>query len=161
MHLSLPYVETFNSKVIKGFVPELRSRYVFFVFRDSYVLCIYVMNILCTFHIFMYGYVTIFTNYRAGDIKFAWFQKAFLLVSTCLNRANFIVWHVRCPKNGIPRGFIFFFFFRDVFVCLNSCLLLVIKMIFCQIWLDRSSDKSFIITNKLHILYSSQNLSEF
>ncbi len=35
-----PNVETFNSKVIKGFVPELRSRYVFFVFRDSYVLCI-------------------------------------------------------------------------------------------------------------------------
>ena len=27
-----PYVETFNSKVIKGFVPELRSRYVLFVF---------------------------------------------------------------------------------------------------------------------------------
>ena len=49
--LSLPYVETFNSKVIKGFVPELRSRYVFFMFPDSYVLCIYVMNILCTFHI--------------------------------------------------------------------------------------------------------------
>ena len=53
-----PYVEKpFNSKVIKSFVPELRSRQVFFVFRDSYVLCIYVMNILCTFHIFMYGYV--------------------------------------------------------------------------------------------------------
>ena len=49
--ISLPYVETFNSTVIKGFVPELRSRYVFFVFRDSYVLCIYVMNILCTFHV--------------------------------------------------------------------------------------------------------------
>ena len=47
-----PYVEEpLNSKVIKSFVPELRSRYVFFVFRDSYVLCIYVMNILCTFHI--------------------------------------------------------------------------------------------------------------
>ena len=27
--------KTFNSKVIKGFVPELRSRYVFFVFWDS------------------------------------------------------------------------------------------------------------------------------
>ena len=40
-----------NSKVIKGFVPELRSCYVFFVFWDSYILCIYVMNILCTFHI--------------------------------------------------------------------------------------------------------------
>ena len=58
--ISLPYVETFNSKVMKGFVLELRSRYVFFVFRDSYVLCIYVMNILCTFPIFMYGYVTQF-----------------------------------------------------------------------------------------------------
>ena len=30
-----------------------------FVFRDSYVLCLYVMNILCTFHILMYGYVTV------------------------------------------------------------------------------------------------------
>ena len=49
--ISLPYIETFNSKVIKGFVPELRSRNAFFVFRDSYVLCIYVTNILCTFRI--------------------------------------------------------------------------------------------------------------
>ena len=55
-----PKVEkNLNSKVIKVFVPELRSRYVFFMFRDSYVLCIYVMNILCTFPIFMYGYVTL------------------------------------------------------------------------------------------------------
>ena len=56
-----PYVkEPLNSKVIKGFVPELRNRYMFFVFRDSYVLCIYVtniMNILCTFHISVSGYV--------------------------------------------------------------------------------------------------------
>ena len=49
--ISFPYVEAFNSKVIKGRVPELRSRYVFFVFRDSYVLCIYVMNILYMFPI--------------------------------------------------------------------------------------------------------------
>ena len=48
--ISLPYVETFNSKVIKGFVPEI-SRYVFFVFRNPYVLCIYVMNIICTFYV--------------------------------------------------------------------------------------------------------------
>ena len=60
--ISLPYVETFNSKVIKGFVPEPRSRYVFFVFQDSYVLCIYVMNILFMFHIFMYGYGTAWEN---------------------------------------------------------------------------------------------------
>ena len=46
-----PYVKTFNSKVIKGFVHELRSPYMLFMFWDSYVLCIYVMNILCTFHI--------------------------------------------------------------------------------------------------------------
>ena len=59
--ISLPCVETFNSKVIKRFVPELRSRYVFFVFWDSYVLCIYVMNILCTFHIAISGYATIVT----------------------------------------------------------------------------------------------------
>ena len=52
--ISLPYAETFNSKVIKGFVPELRSRHVFFVFRDSYVLCIYVMNIIYTFRISRY-----------------------------------------------------------------------------------------------------------
>ena len=58
LFISLLYVETFNTKVIKGFVPEQRCRYVFFVFRDSYVLCIYVMNILCTFPMFMYGYVT-------------------------------------------------------------------------------------------------------
>ena len=59
MCISLPYVETFNSKVIKGFVPELRSRYMFFVFRDSYILCIDVMNILCTFHISVSGYGTL------------------------------------------------------------------------------------------------------
>ena len=41
MYLS-PYVEDdLNSKVIKSYVPELRSRYVLFEFQDSYVLCIY------------------------------------------------------------------------------------------------------------------------
>ena len=49
-----PYVEKpFNSKVIKGFIPELRSRKFFFVFRDSYVnyvIFMDIMNILCPFH---------------------------------------------------------------------------------------------------------------
>ena len=31
----------------------------FFVFRDSYVIYIWVRTILCLFHIFMYGYVTL------------------------------------------------------------------------------------------------------
>ena len=62
--ISFPYVETFNSKVIKGFVPELRGRYVFFVFRDSYVPCyIYVyFTSVCYVHFthsVYYGYVTI------------------------------------------------------------------------------------------------------
>ena len=35
---SPPYVETFNSKLIKTFRTWTRSRYVFFEFRDSYVL---------------------------------------------------------------------------------------------------------------------------
>ena len=47
--LSLYVEEPLNSKIIKGFVPELRSRYVFFVFRDSYVLCYIFMDIWCTF----------------------------------------------------------------------------------------------------------------
>ena len=66
--LSFPYVEKpFYSKVIKSFVPELRSRQVFFVFRDSYVIYICALWTLwtfcipvwiCLFHIFVYGYVT-------------------------------------------------------------------------------------------------------
>ena len=34
------------------------------MFRDSYVLYIYVTNILCTFHIFMYGYGTARLEYE-------------------------------------------------------------------------------------------------
>ena len=51
MYLS-PYVEEpLNSKGNKNFVPELRSRKFFSVFRDSNILCIYVINILCTFRV--------------------------------------------------------------------------------------------------------------
>ena len=46
VHLS-PHVEKpFNSKVIKSFVPEPRSRKCFFVFRDSYVIYMCVMDIM-------------------------------------------------------------------------------------------------------------------
>ena len=78
--LSLPSVETFNSKVIKVFVPELRSRYVFFMFRDSYVLCIYVMNILCTFPIFMYGYVTFRYLFSFSFLFFQFISLSFYLL---------------------------------------------------------------------------------
>ena len=44
-----PYVEEpLNSKVIKSFVPELRSRYVFFEFRDSYVLSLWTFDVRFT-----------------------------------------------------------------------------------------------------------------
>ena len=47
---SLYVEEPLNSKVIKSFVPEQRSRQVFFVLRDFYVLCYIFMDIRCTFH---------------------------------------------------------------------------------------------------------------
>ena len=52
-----PYVkEPLNSKVIKGFVPELRSRYVFFEFRDP-MLYIYEHYMpISHIHIRVYGY---------------------------------------------------------------------------------------------------------
>ena len=44
-----PYVEEpLNSKVIKSFVPEQRSRQVFFVFRDSYVLSSWTFDVRFT-----------------------------------------------------------------------------------------------------------------
>ena len=52
--ISLPYVEIFNSKVIRGFVSELRSHYVFFVFRYCYVLCIYFENSMNVSHIYVW-----------------------------------------------------------------------------------------------------------
>ena len=64
-----PHVEKpFNSKVIKSFVPELRSRKFFLCFGIP-VIYIWVMNILCIFHIFMYRYVTKILNsvYHGGQ----------------------------------------------------------------------------------------------
>ena len=41
-----PYVEEhLNSKVIKGFVPEQRSCYIFFELRDSYVLSLWTFDV--------------------------------------------------------------------------------------------------------------------
>ena len=68
--------ETLNSKVIKGFVPELRSRYVFFVFRDYYVLCVYVVNILCTFHTSVSGYGI----FRAGVIFWGLWHEGWCMI---------------------------------------------------------------------------------
>ena len=56
--VSLPYVETFNSKVIKRFVPELSSRKCFSCCEIS-MFYVYIYEHYMFFsHIFMYGYVT-------------------------------------------------------------------------------------------------------
>ena len=67
-----PYVkEPLNSKVIKGFVPEQRSRQVFFVFRDSYVLCyIYIYeHYMSISHMAISGYGTLEHKYLFGEIQ--------------------------------------------------------------------------------------------
>ena len=44
-----PYVEEpLNTKVIKSFVPELRSRHVFFEFGDSYLLSLWTFDVRFT-----------------------------------------------------------------------------------------------------------------
>ena len=64
-----PYVEKpFNSKVIKSFVPELRSRKCFSCFRIPilFICTLWTLWTFCVpvwiflFHIFMYSYVTTF-----------------------------------------------------------------------------------------------------
>ena len=49
-----PYVDKpLNSKVIKSFVPEPRSRYLFFMFRDSYILSLWTFDVCFTHSHFM------------------------------------------------------------------------------------------------------------
>ena len=50
--------KTFKLKGNKRFRTWTKQSYVFFVFRDSYVIYMCVTNILCTFHISIYRYVT-------------------------------------------------------------------------------------------------------
>ena len=54
MHLSSLCRRMFKLKGNKKFRTRTKKSLEFFVFRDSYVLCIYVMNILCTFHTYPY-----------------------------------------------------------------------------------------------------------
>ena len=55
MPLSPCLEKPLNSKVIKSFVPEQRSRYVFFEFRDPCVLC----------YIYIYIYIYIYEHYMS------------------------------------------------------------------------------------------------
>ena len=68
-----PYVEKpLCSKVIKSFVPELRSRYVFFEFRDSYVLR-YICNEQSMYvsHIAVSGYGTLLLKTQQRKVYYS------------------------------------------------------------------------------------------
>ena len=70
-----PYVEEpLNSKVMKSFVPEQRSCQVFFVFRDSYVLC-YIYIYIWTLYVH-FAHIRIWVWYRQiwgfGWATFRW-----------------------------------------------------------------------------------------
>ena len=59
VYLSPCVEEPLNSKVIKSFVPELRSRYVFFEFRDSYVLSLWTFDVR-----FIHSHIMAMVQYR-------------------------------------------------------------------------------------------------
>ena len=58
VHLSSFCRKTFKLKGNKKFRTWTKKSWVFFVFRDSYDLCIYIMNIICMFHVSVSGYGT-------------------------------------------------------------------------------------------------------
>ena len=54
-----PYIEEpLNLKIIRSFVPGLRSRYVFFEFRDSYVLSLWTFDVRFTHSRIWLWYIT-------------------------------------------------------------------------------------------------------
>ena len=59
--LSLLILKNLNSKVIKSFVPEQRSRYVFFEFRDFYVLSLWTFDVRFT-HSHIMAMVNLYKN---------------------------------------------------------------------------------------------------
>ena len=77
VYISLYFEEPLNSKVIKSFVPELRSRYVFFEFRDSYVLCyIYVyFTSVCYVH-FTHGRIWLWYSDNLTILSCRWVIRA-------------------------------------------------------------------------------------
>ena len=67
--------EPLNSKVIKSFVPEQRSRQVFFVFRDSYVLCSMYIYIWTSHIHFAYSCIWIWYRVKVSQKSIMLLQK--------------------------------------------------------------------------------------
>ena len=109
-----PFVEKpFNSKVIKKFRTWTKKSHVFFVFRYTYVLCIYVMNILCTFHIFISGKDTPLNLFLFSDMV--------KLIVSLFAFFDFTLWSAETAKFNIQLILFFFSFFfflaDDYLVC--------------------------------------------
>ena len=66
--------EPLNSKVIKSFVPEQRSRYVFFKFRDSYVLSLWTFDVRFT-HSRIWLWYTCFAVYFINLILILFYKR--------------------------------------------------------------------------------------
>ena len=92
-----PYVEELlNSKVIKSFVPELRSRDVFFVFRDSYVLCyICYEHSMYVSHIAVTGYGTITQNNRLTS-TYVTHTYVYTCIVICIRACVYVCVCVKC-----------------------------------------------------------------
>ena len=105
----------------------------FFVFRDSYVIYIWVMNILCTFHKFMYVYVTYsymgMLLYDIQNIRLFWGRVASLCwgYTQCIQSLNDIVLSIVVGSRLAFSNWTFLLFFK------NSQLILRNKWIFCAV----------------------------
>ena len=102
-----PYVEKpFNSKVIKSFVPELRSRQVLFVFLDSDVIYIWtlwtfcVQVWICLFRVSISDYVTRASHNLFSSVGRSW-RKRRLHPFPHKQRVH-RVWHSIAPDGEDP-----------------------------------------------------------
>ena len=94
--LSTYVEEPLNSKVIKCFVPEQRSRYVFFEFRDSCSMYI-CMNIPCTFRIAISGYGIYIYIYRT-------FNNIYIYIYILLNILYICIFiYIGCSINTVKQ----------------------------------------------------------
>ena len=116
-----PYVEEpLNSKVIKSFVPELRSRYVFFEFRDSYVLSLWTFDVHFTHsHILAMVHFWVMWQPRRELSGLAYFR--FLPCSAGYSYARFFLflWHSFFKKKLLFALIIYIYIYIYMYISFN------------------------------------------
>ena len=129
LRISLPYVETFNSKVIKGFVPELRSRYLFSCFG----IPMFYVYMLWTFYArFSYSWIRIWL----------WYRKLF------------VWWPQRWENNSQPALLTLYLRYSnlDLSIYLSIWLCSYLSICVCDEWLWRTYN-----IKKNNDIYNSRN----